>query len=93
MALKGLKRYGYNETAEACREQLLAWCHQNHDRLWEYYDSSFGKGKERPAIRLDRRVRHRVYFQLGFRRRSVKYQKTEALLLWRESDRRILDHR
>ena len=44
MALKGLKRYGYNETAQACREQLLAWCDQNRDHLWEYYDSKSGKG-------------------------------------------------
>ena len=71
MALKGLKRYGYNETAQACREQLLAWCHQNQDYLWEYYDSKSGKGKGARAIRLDRRFRHRVHFQLGLRRRSV----------------------
>jgi putative isomerase len=45
MALKGLKRYGYKETAQAGREQLLAWCHQNRDHLWEYYDSKSGKGK------------------------------------------------
>jgi putative isomerase len=44
MALKGLKRAGYAETAEAGREQILAWCHQNQDHLWEYYDSRFGKG-------------------------------------------------
>jgi glycogen debranching enzyme len=45
MALKGLKRYGYSETAQACRGQLLAWCDQNQDYLWEYYDSRSGKGK------------------------------------------------
>jgi putative isomerase len=44
MALKGLKRYGYDETAQTCREQLLAWCNQNPDHLWEYYDSKSGKG-------------------------------------------------
>lgn len=44
MALAGLKRYGYKETAQACREQLLAWCQQNQDYLWEYYDSKSGKG-------------------------------------------------
>ena len=48
MALKGLKRYGYNETAQTCREQLLAWCHQNRDHLCEYYDSKSGKGKGAP---------------------------------------------
>jgi putative isomerase len=45
MALKGLKRYGYSETAQACRGRLLAWCDQNQDYLWEYYDSRSGKGK------------------------------------------------
>ncbi len=48
MALVGLKRYGYKETAQACREQLLAWCQQNQDYLWEYYDSKSGKGKGAP---------------------------------------------
>jgi len=48
MALKGLKNYGYHETAQTCREQLLAWCHQNQDYLWEYYDSKSGKGKGAP---------------------------------------------
>jgi len=44
MALKGLKNYGYNATAQTCREQLLKWCNQNQDHLWEYYDSKSGKG-------------------------------------------------
>jgi putative isomerase len=44
MAMKGLKRYGYDETAQTCREQLLAWCNENSDHLWEYYDSKSGKG-------------------------------------------------
>lgn len=48
MALKGLKRYGYDDTAEACREQLLAWCDKNRDHLWEYYDSRSGAGKGAP---------------------------------------------
>ena len=45
MAFQGLRRYGYNETAQACREQLLAWCDKNRDYLWEYYDSKSGDGK------------------------------------------------
>ena len=44
-ALKGLKRYGFEQTAQAGREQMLAWCHQNQDHLWEYYDSKSGKGE------------------------------------------------
>ena len=48
MALKGLKRYGFDKTAETGREQLLAWCHQNRDYLWEYYDSRSGKGLGAP---------------------------------------------
>ncbi len=48
MALKGLRRYHYNDTAQACREQLLAWCQQNQDHLWEYYNSKSGKGKGAP---------------------------------------------
>jgi putative isomerase len=48
MALKGLKRYGYSETAQAGRERLLAWCDENRDHLWEYYDSKSGKGKGAP---------------------------------------------
>ena len=44
-ALKGLKRYGFDHTAQACRDQLLAWCRQNRDHLWEYYDSKSGKGE------------------------------------------------
>jgi putative isomerase len=47
-ALRGLRRYGYNETAQACRQQLLAWCDQNKDHLWEYYDSKSGKGLGAP---------------------------------------------
>jgi hypothetical protein len=44
-AFKGLKRSGYKETAEVCREHLLAWCDQNRDFLWEYYDAKSGQGK------------------------------------------------
>jgi putative isomerase len=48
MAFQGLKRYGYSETAQNGREQLLAWCDKNRDYLWEYYDSKSGKGRGAP---------------------------------------------
>ena len=44
MALKGLKRYGFKDTAEAGRQTLLGWCDQNQDTIWEYYDSRSGQG-------------------------------------------------
>jgi len=44
LALKGLKRYGYRDTAEQMRQTLLGWCALNQDTLWEYYDSKNGKG-------------------------------------------------
>lgn len=44
MALKGLRKYGYTETADAMRKTLLDWIAQSPETLWEYYDSRNGKG-------------------------------------------------
>jgi putative isomerase len=43
-ALKGLKNYGYDKTADACRDTILQWCDKNNNYLYEYYDSRSGKG-------------------------------------------------
>ncbi len=43
-ALKGLKDYGYEKTANDIRQTILGWCDRNKDFLWEYYDSRSGKG-------------------------------------------------
>lgn len=43
-ALKGLKWNGYVELADAGRDTVLAWCSQNTDYIYEYYDSTTGKG-------------------------------------------------
>ena len=41
-ALKGLKLYGYHETADACRQTILEWCARTTDAIHEYYDSRTG---------------------------------------------------
>ncbi len=43
-ALKGLKFYGCDAVADACRETILNWCHKNGDAIYENYDSRSGKG-------------------------------------------------
>ncbi len=43
-ALKGLKDYGYTETAEAIRQTILDWCAEEKRGIYEYYDSKTGEG-------------------------------------------------
>lgn len=43
-AVKGLKNYGYNDTAKDITETILQWCYDNTDSIYEYYDSRNGKG-------------------------------------------------
>ncbi|MGA3032097.1 MAG: trehalase family glycosidase [Terracidiphilus sp.] len=43
-ALKGLDQYGYTETAEAMRSQLLGHVARDRSTIWEYYDSKDGAG-------------------------------------------------
>jgi hypothetical protein len=43
-ALKGLRQYGYSDTAEAMRERLLGWVDGDREWLREYYDSKTGAG-------------------------------------------------
>jgi len=45
--LMGLKRYGYVELADTCRQTLLGWC-ASHDRIYECYDARTGKGLYAP---------------------------------------------
>jgi putative isomerase len=49
-AAKGLKFYRHDQTAEALRENLLNWCANNPDALYEYYDSKSGKGLGEPQL-------------------------------------------
>ena len=43
-ALRGLKDYGFDATADACRDTILGWCSANEDAIYERYDSRSGKG-------------------------------------------------
>ncbi len=43
-AAKGLKNYGFDNTANTIKETLLGWCEKNPDGLYENYDSVTGKG-------------------------------------------------
>lgn len=43
-ALKGLDQYGYAETAETMRSELLAAVARDRSTIWEYYDSRNGDG-------------------------------------------------
>lgn len=49
-AAKGLKFYGFEDTAEALRQNTLNWCAANPDALYEYYDSKSGKGLGTPQL-------------------------------------------
>jgi putative isomerase len=43
-AVKGLKEYGFDETADKMKETALDWCAATSDALYEYYDTKTGKG-------------------------------------------------
>lgn len=43
-AAKGLRNYGYVDTADGIQNTILNWCSQNEDAIYEYYDSRSGKG-------------------------------------------------
>lgn len=43
-ALKGLKNYGYTETAETIKEVILNWCSNEKRGIFEYYNSKTGEG-------------------------------------------------
>lgn len=42
--VRGLWNYGYRNLSESLTENLLNWCAQNEDSIYEYYDSKTGKG-------------------------------------------------
>lgn len=42
--IRGLYDYGYKQLAKELCENLLDWCSQNKDSIYEYYDSKTGKG-------------------------------------------------
>lgn len=43
-AIRGLFDYGYKELASQLTENILGWCDQNKDSIYEYYDSKTGQG-------------------------------------------------
>ena len=43
-AARGLKRYGFLETAEGIREKILSMVDENTDGIYENYDSKTGRG-------------------------------------------------
>ncbi|MBR7133518.1 MAG: hypothetical protein IKD04_08295 [Clostridia bacterium] len=43
-AYKGLKNYGFTDTAEKGKELILDWCDKEKSGIYEYYDSKTGKG-------------------------------------------------
>lgn len=42
--VRGLWNYGYRSLADSLTENLLNWCAQNEESIYEYYDSKTGKG-------------------------------------------------
>lgn len=42
--VKGLYDYGYRELALRIKDNILQWCADNEDTIYEYYDSKTGKG-------------------------------------------------
>lgn len=43
-AVRGLYNYGYKKLAQKYIENILGWCSENSDSIYEYYDSETGKG-------------------------------------------------
>lgn len=47
-AVKGLRNYGFDRTADTIKDTILGWCDANSDAIYEYYDSRTGKGLGAP---------------------------------------------
>ena len=49
-ALRGMKDYGFDAVADACRDTILVWCAANEDAIYERYDSRTRAGCGDPGF-------------------------------------------